>query len=171
MKESKKTEKKENQKEKNDIRIIKNVIGISLVFIFLSSILLTGFFALKDMNSSNIKKINNTLERPNFGSGNMPSIPGGSSNIPNDGSRPERPDTDEDDEKDYKEESDDENTNEKGKKKNRKSSSSIDDIKDNFEVKEVKISKGVHLLYVILLMFESLFLGASIMFLIYANIK
>ena len=74
MKESKKTEKKENQKEKkqnNDIRIIKNVIGISLVFIFLSSILLTGFFALKDMNSSNIKKINNTLERPNFGSGNI----------------------------------------------------------------------------------------------------
>ena len=131
---------------------------------------ITGLFALRDTKNIDVLNIDN---KENF-NGGMPSMPGG--NMPNGGSftPPERPNEETDSENsisDKEESTTDDTTNSKGKRKSRKSSSSTEDFSDKFERKEIKSSSGIKLIYVILLMLESLFLGASLMYIILSIIR
>jgi len=159
-----------NQKSNSVSRVVKNTIGICACFIFIFAMVLTGFIAFRDKDVSlksndsfNFNEFNGN-NRPNMPSGGIPNMPNGNkpSNLPNEDKEQE------DDEKDDLE--DKEETNKDNKKSDRFSNKKFDRDRDNIKEVKVESHNSIKLFYVVLLMIESLLLGAAIMFLILSNI-
>ena len=130
---------------------------------------LTGFIAFRDKeikvetdDSFSFSEFNGN--KPNMPSGGIPNMPNGNkpSNLPNEDKEQE------DDEKDDSE--DKEETVKDKKKSDRFSNKKFDRDRDNIKEVKVEYHNSIKLFYVVLLMIESLLLGAAIMFLILSNI-